>query len=272
MRPRFALSVLIVTLALLLTGCMRLKADFTISADDEVAVVMDVGLNKQTADQSGTSQDDMCGGQGVGQTGINGTTESYDDGTYVGCRITGTVAIGDMKGEGLTITRADNVYTFTWASGDTGGEAAGMSAAMVSDFRVAVTFPGKVLSHNGSSTVEGTTVTWTSAADLFTSEGLVATGEAKPPLTALLVPILIGLAALALVGALVWYLLARRKKATAAAAAQPQPQPQPGVYPPTGPPTQPPAPPTTGQPYAGNPDDAFRRPPPTWDDQDQWNA
>ena len=42
-----------------------------------------------------------------------------------------------------------------------------------------MTFPGTVLSHSGSSKVDGGTVTWTDVNDLLSPDGLTASGKSQ---------------------------------------------------------------------------------------------
>ena len=51
--------------------------------------------------------------------------------------------------------------------------------AGIGDFKVSVTFSGTVLSHSGSSKVDGDTVTWTDVNDLLSPDGLTASGKSQ---------------------------------------------------------------------------------------------
>ena len=51
--------------------------------------------------------------------------------------------------------------------------------AGIKDSKVSVTFPGTVLSHSGSSKVDGNTATWTDVNDLFSTGGLTASGKSQ---------------------------------------------------------------------------------------------
>lgn len=174
--PRRALALLLVPLVLLLSSCIRMTADYDIVSENEVTLVADFGIQNSAAAQMGSEVPDLCEQEGFDDV-QGATAEPYaeeGDGGYTGCRISGTARTSDLSGDGTTIELADGVWTF--AMEGTPGEEE-MSAEMFSDFRVSVTFPGKVLSHNGTSTVEGTTVTWSTAADMFTADGLLATAE-----------------------------------------------------------------------------------------------
>lgn len=174
---RRGISFLLLPVLVVLTGCVRYEATYDIKSLDEIQVTTDFGMKKAYAD----SEDKVCedGGSGT-QSGAptlkNEKRESYDDGTYIGCKTTGTISASELTSSsgGVEVTLADGVYTFK-VSGTQAGSAS--SASSIDHFKFSVTFPGKVLTHNGSSTVNGNTVTWTDPKDAFTTEGLVATGE-----------------------------------------------------------------------------------------------
>lgn len=174
---RRGITFLLLPVLVVLTGCVRYEATYDIKSLDEIQVTTDFGMKKAYAD----SEDKVCedGGSGT-QSGAptlkNEKRESYDDGTYIGCKTTGTITASELTSSsgGVEVTLADGVYTFK-VSGTQAGSAS--SASSIDHFKFSVTFPGKVLTHNGSSTVNGNTVTWTDPKDAFTTEGLVATGE-----------------------------------------------------------------------------------------------
>ncbi|NLT29651.1 MAG: hypothetical protein GXX86_04230 [Propionibacterium sp.] len=181
-RSRVVLAVLTIPLVLVLSGCMRYVVDIGITGGDstEIEYSMDAGMRNKDAEAEGEEiPDDPC--EGAGRTFPDVTLEPYsDDGPdgYTGCRISGTMTAEDLTDSGMTISKSNGVWTFHHEGDSSGSMSGGESPdEMISDFRVSVTFPGEVLSHNGSSTVEGTTVTWTDPADLMTSQGLRAQGR-----------------------------------------------------------------------------------------------
>lgn len=183
-RPIRRLFVLAVIPALLLlASCVRLNADFEILNEEDLKVSFEIGVQNQVLSEMGGDVDEFCDMEGLDE--VDGlTAELYeDDGPegFSGCRYTGVAKIADMNDEsGSHLTLADGVWTFSMEGmDDADDEDLGEfgAAAMFSDFRISVKFPGEVLTHNGSSVVDGTTVTWTSAADLMSDEGLTATAK-----------------------------------------------------------------------------------------------
>ena len=223
---RRGITFLLLPVLVVLTGCVRYEAAYDIKSLDEIQVTTDFGMKKAYAD----SEDKVCedGGSGT-QSGAptlkNEKRESYDDGTYIGCKTTGTITASELTSSsgGVEVTLADGVYTFK-VSGTQAGSAS--SASSIDHFKFSVTFPGKVLTHNGSSTVNGNTVTWTDPKDAFSTEGLVATGEEGGVLagSGSLLWIIAGAVVAGAIALGVWLFLRHRKKS----AAQQQGYGQPG--------------------------------------------
>ncbi|MCL2464410.1 MAG: hypothetical protein FWF28_05005 [Micrococcales bacterium] len=184
MRKRLVIAALgLPVLALALSGCMELTASTVIHSDDNIEMSVTIGVDKSTADlmsQSGQTLtgDSLCqeltqdsSGSGLPS---NVTTKDVSNDQYVACQISGTTTLDQ---ESDTITHEDGTYQFSMSSGDVAGaDDSSLSAAMFDTFEVSVTFPGAVIEHDGSSTVSGTTVTWTDPNDLFSSDGLQASG------------------------------------------------------------------------------------------------
>lgn len=230
---RGLLAALCLPLLLVLAGCVRLSADLTINSDETLAIKMDMGINKEKLAASGSGQtftEKDCKSDNMP---LGSKSTFYDENGYVGCRIEGKVGISELKqSDGLAVTHANGLYTFHWGSGSSSAGQAG--AAMFEQFKVSVSFPGQVTEHNGSSTVSGNTVTWNSATDLFSTEGLKASGKDSGGLP--IIPIVIGLVGLLVVGGLIAFfvLRSRKAKANAAAAQQGGWAGQPGQYPQPG--------------------------------------
>lgn len=171
--------ILAIPLLLVLTSCIRMTMDIDIDSPERIDVKADIGMQNAAAKEMGGELPDFCEEAGLSGELDGATTEPYSDegdAGYTGCRVEGTNTLAEMSssgGPGLKLE--DGIWTFEMEGGD--ADAEGMSANMVSDFRISVTFPGEVLTHNGTSTVEGTTVTWSNASDLLSSEGLHATAR-----------------------------------------------------------------------------------------------
>ena len=212
--PRFhvrLIALLSIPVLILMSGCVRMKADYEILSESKVQVSMDIGMRNDAVAEFGQEVPDFC--EDTSSLDVLGVpAEEYTDegaGGYSGCRLAGTAPISELNDGNITLTLDDDIWTFGMegSSGDTEG----MTADMLSDFQIRVTFPGEVLTHSGGSTLEGTTVTWVDPGDLFTTEGLKATAEnsggfATP---AWLWPLL---GALVVIGAVVAIILLQRKK------------------------------------------------------------
>ena len=213
---------MLVPVLVLLSGCIRYQVDYEIKDEQTVIVSLDVGIEKDSTAAEDTTPEQMCETEGTELQEV--TKEPYDDGTFIGCRLSATGTAADLMGDqsGLTIKKQDDgTWLFEMEGEAADDQTSQIGAEMFTDFEVSVTFPGKVLSHNGSSSVAGTTVTWTDANDMYTAEGLRATSEDGGVMT--LVWIVVGAVALAaIVGGVLIYLAAQKKKAAAAQAAQQQ--------------------------------------------------
>lgn len=225
-------------LLFMLGGCVKLDADIVISAQDTVDLTMLLAIQ----DEYTATVDTFCE-----QDGSSGTVTVYRQDGYVGCvREVDGAPLAGLSDENLdlSVIHADGQYRFTMASAELGAATGGqqqVAEALFSDFRVAVTFPGEVTAHNGSSTVDGTTVTWTDASDMLSGEGLVATADEASSMLALLPWVGAGL--LVAAGMVVGLLLLKRPTQPLAAGPPQWPAPhQAGPQPPAAGPPQWPAP------------------------------
>lgn len=188
---RVWLSVAVALALLALSGCIRLRTDVVITSDAQVTVAVDMGTKKNASNPTASP----CSADG-GMLPQNSKREPYDDGTYVGCRITATGPASSL-GSGITVTHANEKFTFRFVGADpTNGKP--LDPSVLTDFQVRVSFPGKVLSASGGGVVEGTTVTWTDPKELAAG-GLVAVAEDGVGLRAYLPHLIGGVAALLLV-------------------------------------------------------------------------
>ncbi|MGJ3509034.1 LppM family (lipo)protein [Enemella sp. A6] len=178
-RLRALVVVLGLPLILLLSGCMRFHADVEIlgGGSDEIEYTVIMAVRNKDFEASGDKPpEDPCAGmrtsgpddklEPIKQPGPEG---------FTGCRITGRGGTDALNKLDVKIDKSNGVWTIKVSpEGAAGGEAPPDNSA---DFRFSVTFPGDVLSHNGSSTLDGRTVTWTDPADLLSKQGLVAQGR-----------------------------------------------------------------------------------------------
>jgi hypothetical protein len=210
--------MLMLSVLLVLGGCVKYNAAFNISADDKVDVSLLLAIQQQYA----SLVREACTPSGNKNLPA-GTITPYTADGYVGCTLksSGLELSKDFKDNSpYLITHEGGEYTFWWntktgasTGTSTGTDSSTITSAMFTSFKVAVTFPGEVTSHSGSSTVEGTTVIWTNPDDAFTGDGLKATSKGASPLLPEL-PWGVGLAGLLIVvvvGLAVWSRSRRRR-------------------------------------------------------------
>lgn len=164
---RFWIGALIVPLALVLNAC-RVQTDFEILNADEFRYTYDLSIPADPEEV--LTGEEIC--ESLGQTEAERIdVQPYDD-ERIGCRWTMTLSIHETN---EMITLADDVWTFQVTPEmleDQRGQMEQLEGVIVT-----VRFPGEVISHNGSSTVDGTTVTWTDIDEIFGEEGLLATAN-----------------------------------------------------------------------------------------------
>jgi len=212
---------------LVLGGCMKMEMSVGIKSDDDIRVKMVVGIQEDAAaamaeNGEEMTPEDLCG-QAGSDTGVtDATVKDVSDDGYIACEMSGTT---DLESMADSLQHADGKYTFTMVS-DEGDASAGLGANMFDSFKISVTFPGKVLEHNGSSTVQGTTVTWTDPNDLYGSEGLRAVGKDQASSSSGWLWIVLAGIGLLVVVAVVLLLVLRGKRGKSA---PPQPYLPPGL-------------------------------------------
>lgn len=221
------MALLLLPLLVILAGCVKFDAAFKISANDQV----DINLLMAVQQQYSSLVREACTPDGSSNLPA-GTITPYSQDGFVGCTLKASgIPLKQAFKDNSTyvITHENGKYTFwmkntnTGTSSDTasGTGSSAMTSAMFTTFRIAVTFPGEVTSHSGSSTVDGTTVTWTNPDDALTGDGLKASSkEASPLLMAL--PWVLGLVGALLLGAIavvVWTGARRRRLVVDAQAA-----------------------------------------------------
>ena len=225
-RPRRR-GVLLLAPLLLLSGCMKFNASYDIKDEEHVNANLTIAVSKSMAEMSGQN----TGGelkeceQVMSAFGVTdkAATKRYEDDEYIGCTIVGEDSAKNIgtRDSGVAITFTDDEVRFRMGqeifSPETSGQE--ITPEMLSDFKVSVTFPGTVTQHSGSSTVDGNTVTWTSAKELMSS-GITATSERSSSALAWWMWLIIGVLALAVIGAVIAAVVRHRAKGSRANGSQ----------------------------------------------------
>jgi hypothetical protein len=157
-------------LVILLSSCIKLNMDLTVSTDDTVSGTAIVAIDKQLLAATGQPVDQIFGGDTIAPAGTNGvTTKDYEDDTFIGQEITfedaPIAALSESEDpDALKIVRDGDVFTVTGAldmTNDAGADAtneAVQDALASADIRISITFPGPVTSSNGDA--NGNAVSW----------------------------------------------------------------------------------------------------------------
>jgi hypothetical protein len=180
---RAAVTVLTASgLMLLLTGCLKMDIEFSIEEDQTVNGTMLLAMEASTMRMLGMDPTDAFAEQDESFNHIDGVTATpYDDGTWIGTEYTfNQVSLDDFNADAASNPEAMRIiydaeagtyefrgvadFAFEGEFDETGMDAGPDMPefeAFWSTFEavVKVTFPGKVIDHNGE--VSGTTVTWT---------------------------------------------------------------------------------------------------------------
>ncbi|HLU45887.1 MAG TPA: hypothetical protein VKZ67_12865 [Natronosporangium sp.] len=181
---RAAVAILTASgLMLLLTGCLKVDADFSIEENQTVTGTMLLAMDASVAQALGMDPADAFTDQDDTFDDVDGVTVTpYDDGTWVGTEYTfQQVSLDDFNSdpsdpEGMRITYDAEAGTYEfWAVADfmfeeefeedpdepdlIGLDLPEFEALWATfDVTITVTFPGEVIEHNGE--LSGTTVTW----------------------------------------------------------------------------------------------------------------
>ena len=221
MNSRNRLVVLLLAAVVLLSGCvMRVNAEITIKDDSAIDIVSEYAFDTSKGAQiegEPVTKDNVCTLVSQRLRTDGSKNIAFDEGGFVGCRSTERRSLELLSALGI-LRREGLVYHFRASAPDLPQVA---DPNQVSDFKVSVSFPDKVLSHNGSSTVAGNTVTWTDPKDLLNGNGLEASGQVK---RMPMLPWLIASLGAMLAAAVIVVIAGRRDRwAYAAAAAHPPP-------------------------------------------------
>lgn len=203
---------------LALTGCVKFDMDVTVNRDDTVSGTLVVAFDKAVLDRLGASADPLGEGTVQGVT----SQKPYEDGTFKGTAYTyENTPLSEFNdtdaddGDFIRIDHDGQNYVLSGVAdthyepiGDGGPLDQAITAAMPrADMRVAVTFPGPVVSTNGEISGNGRTVTWQLAMGERNELNAVAGPGGNPGLA--LAVLWICLAAAALVFLLIVFQLMR---------------------------------------------------------------
>jgi hypothetical protein len=163
----------VAAMALLLSSCLKLNMDLTVSSDNTVSGTVIFAVDKELLQATGQSVDQVIGENPIASPGEEGvTTSPYEDDTFVGQRVTfDAVPIAQFAGaEGsdtLQIVREGDEFKVsgvldlssgTEGTGDPQLDQILQKALETADISLTMTFPGEVVSSNGS--IDGSSVTW----------------------------------------------------------------------------------------------------------------
>ena len=238
-------------LVILLSSCIKLNMDLTVSTDNTVSGSAIVAIDKQLLALTGQPVDQIFGGDTIAPAGTQGiTTKDYEDDTFIGQEITFEGApIAALSGSGdtdaLKIVREGDIFTVTGTldmTNDTGGDGANeavQNALQTADIRISITFPGPVTSSNGE--IDGNTVSWApkvgDRTELRAEASAIPSGSSSPVLW-------IVIAAVVVVAAVGGVMMMRRRSVASAevpsdAAVASEEPPAPATEPPPTPSTEP---------------------------------
>ena len=223
---RFAgMALALSAVAFLLTGCLKLDMALTLSSDNTVSGSIVFAFDKTLLAASGQSAEEAIGSQGLFSSDTEGVTSTpYKDDKFEGVTYTfESIPLSKFaessQADSLTIKRVGDEFivsgTMDMSGGDTSTGDPTMDAQVQEAFksaeiRIAITFPGEVVSSNG--TVSGNTVTWTPKIGEKTT--LEATGKATAGSSMMLILILAGVALIVVVVVVV--LISRKGKGSKA--------------------------------------------------------
>lgn len=167
-------------LILTTTGCVKFDLDLTINSDSTVSGTMIFAVSEALSELGDEQATEIPTNDLVDPTAEGVTTESYNDGQFVGQKIIlNRVAFSEFSNGGesgdLTIQREGDLITLKGfldlgeeadqasSQDDLGGvlgEALAKSLFSSADLRIKVTFPAEVVSTTGSLSEDRRTVTW----------------------------------------------------------------------------------------------------------------
>jgi hypothetical protein len=256
-------------LAILLTGCIKLNIDFTVSSDNTVNGTMVFAFSKQLLQLTGQSAQALLASSAPIPSSVPGlSAKPYDDGEFAGQEYTldavPLTQFSDDPSSPFRIVRSGDTFTLSGVldlssgAGVSGASGAipGLDQALAgADIRISITFPGEVTDTNGE--VDGNTVTWMpkigQRLEIHATAGAIGSGSSSTSSI-----VLIGLIALGVILVIVvvaFVMKGRRKPGPGGDTAEgmtpmtpseaPAMQAPPSIPPPSMPPPPAPAAPTT---------------------------
>ena len=218
-------TLALATVAVLaLSGCIKMEVNLDLQSDDTIdgsmVFAVQEGLGEMLGDVEGEggevpSDEDAAReifGEELDNDFANATEEPYNEGEWVGTRLTFEGEALDSfseESDGFTITRDGDDFVVAGpyeasAAEDEEAEQLFEGAEMT----MSITFPGEVSEHNG--TLEGTTVTWNllDAPDELSARGAASEGGDLPIF--LLLGVL--LAVIVIAGAITFVVVRARSK------------------------------------------------------------
>lgn len=177
-RPRRVWCSLVSLLAPLLMGAGRFNYGMEIQNENDVRSTFVYGISKADIAKAGNKPSDFADCEELFEVSASDKARGQkpkfvEDKNYVNCEYSVDTTAEAARGVGLGLDfDADRV---SLSIGSKFFNYVELDKFPVADFKVSVTFPGKVLSHSGSSTVDGNTVTWTDVKD--SKSGMKAVSE-----------------------------------------------------------------------------------------------
>lgn len=218
-RRRRLMALLVLPFLLVLAGCGRLTADFTIRDVDTLDVAMDLAIDSSYVEGVYGSPEEMCASTQEEQGGSSWNAAEwvpYEEDSLWGCRIEGTVTRENF-GSDMTLTEENGELHLVMGGGSaTSEEDLALFEGEEFEFRVTFTFPGEVLESAGGQ-IDGNTVTYTDIAEF--SQGIdirAESGDGFGWIIVVLIVLVIGFLLLVGVGIGAFFLIrSRRSRATA---------------------------------------------------------
>jgi len=178
LRRRLPAVFLAAVTVVLLTGCVKLDVDLTVGTNDKVSGTYIIGIDRSLLKFTGQDADALY--QQLSSefdsttlpAGASAKTEKYDQGDFVGAKITindlPIDSLGSLNGntgqtgsDQFSLTHEGDLYQFH-ATVDTSSSDTSVSVpesvTANAEIRIKMTFPGEVTQTNG--TKDGASVTW----------------------------------------------------------------------------------------------------------------